>query len=224
MNIEKIQHKYFAKTTIEEDQPVLDFLKKLNSGSHYNYLEAGAGLGRFAKLVKNNFRNLNVSCLEINEQLHKDLIATGLKSFLGSIRKMPFQNNSFDIVHCSHVIEHFGYPEITEVLDELFRVVKTNGFVTIRSPFMRPTFYNDIDHVRPYPPKTILQYFGNKQQQKTAKAQIELVKEFRRPEPWQIGLNIRGINRLNFLIKMFWSKYGWPNGESSGYVAIFKKL
>ncbi len=224
MDIKQIQAKYYTRTTVEEDRPVLDFIKKLSPNNHYNYLEVGAGLGRFVKLVKNNYKNLDIDCLEINEQLHQDLIAAEFKSSLGSICKMPFQNNSFDIVHCSHIIEHLGYPEITQALDELFRVVKTNGYVIIRSPFMHPGFYNDIDHIRPYPPKTILQYFGNRQQQKTAKEQIKLIKEFHRPEPFQINLNIRGISRLNFCLKLFWSKYGWLNDKSSGYVAIFQKL
>ena len=137
---------------------------------------------------------------------------------------MPFSDNSFDIMHCSHVIEHFGYPAITQALDELFRVAKINGYVIIRSPFMHPGFYNDIDHVRPYPPKTIMQYFNHKQQQKTSAQKIKIISEFHRPEPYEINSNFKIITRVNYLLKLIWSKFGWPRGISSGYAAIFQKL
>ncbi len=224
MNLEQIQIKYRDRSTAEEDRPVLNFLKKLISVGSYSYLEVGAGLGRFTELVKNNYRNLDITCLEINPELNQELKAKGFNSLKGSILKMPFSDNGFDIVHCSHVIEHLGYPAIIQALDELFRVVKTNGYVIIRSPFMHPGFYNDIDHVRPYPPKTIMQYFGHRQQQKTSGQKTKIISEFHRMEPYEINFNLKIINRINYLLKLIWSKFGWPNGKSSGYVAIFQKL
>lgn len=223
MNFEKIQNEYFTKSIAEEDQPVLDFLKNLDPNLKYLYLEVGAGLGRFAQLVKNNLKNIDITCLEINKELSNELKIRGLKSAEGDIRQAPFTNNQFDIIHCSHIIEHFGFPEITQVLDELFRIVKPSGYVIFRSPLMHRGFYNNIDHVRPYPPKTIIMYFDYKQQQKKGCCKIKLIKEWQRREPFEININLRGLFSINLFFKLLWNKFGWPKGRPNGYVAIFQK-
>ena len=136
MNHELIQKKYIKECGINEDSTVINFLKKLDTNKNYNYLEAGAGLGRFPLLLKNELKlkNLNITCLDANETLVKELNQKNLKSITGDLIKLPFKDEEFDIVHCSHVIEHLGYPEITKALDEIFRIAKIKGYVIIRSP------------------------------------------------------------------------------------------
>jgi len=48
---------------------------------------------------------------------------------LGNAEKMPFPDNSFDVVICFWSFHHFVYPQ--EVLDEIKRVLKPTGFVLI---------------------------------------------------------------------------------------------
>lgn len=224
MNSKTIQDKHLIKTTAEEDRPVLDFLEKLNPAAGQKYLEAGAGDGRFALLIKKIFAGLDVHCLEINKILNEKLRVQELNSIAGNVCAIPFATDYFDIVHCSHVIEHLNFPQITKALDELFRVVKPNGYVIFRSPIMHRGFYNNIDHIRPYPPKSILQYFNYEQQQKRGHCRIKLFKEWTRREPFEINIGIRGVSFINLFLKAFWNRFGWPRGKASGYIAIFQKL
>lgn len=218
--------RYYSATVEAENRPVLEFLKNQPAKESLRYLEVGAGLGRFPNLLKNDpsFSSLDITCLEINPDLCDNLKKQNLKTIQGSVTDLPFPANSFDVVHCAHVIEHFGYPDITNVLDELMRVTKTHGHIIIRSPLMHGGFYNDIDHVRPYPPKCILQYFDNQQQQKQGQQRIKLIRVWWRKDAYGIPFELPGINALNLLLKMLWTKWHWPQGKANGYVAIFEKI
>ena len=89
------------------------------------------------------------------------------------------------IVHCSHLIEHFKYPEVAQVIDELLRVTKIGGICIIRSPLMWEYFYCDLDHVRPYPPEAIISYFNNDQQQRKGQSKIQVLNIWYRKMPKQ---------------------------------------
>ncbi len=219
MQTKTLQEKYGEETTKREDAPILEFLDSLKKNKKYKYLEAGAGLGRFPTLLKEKNQNLEIECLEINQDLVDEQKKKGLKSTQGSVLEMPYKDETFDIVQASHIIEHFGYPEITKVLDELFRVLKTNGYLIIRTPLMHPGFYNDIDHVRPYPLKTLIQYFNNTQQQETPKFKTKLIRYWNRNGT----LEIESFYKINKLLKFMWLKFNWPKSKPTGYVAIFKK-
>ncbi len=78
---------------------------------------------------------------------------------------LPFENNSFDVVFCNHVLEHIS--DDTKAMQELYRVMKTGGFgifqipqdlsreVTfednsITDPKERAKIFGQYDHVRVY--------------------------------------------------------------------------
>jgi len=215
---------YQERTILNEDEPVLDFLTSLPTTNGYEFLEVGSGLGRFVLLLANIKKHLlNITCLEINKTLANDLSSKGFNVIQGSILDSPFDENKFDVVHCSHVIEHFGYPDVIKLLDYLIKITKTGGYIIIRSPLMHPGFYNDIDHIRPYPPQTIMNYFNNPQQQQKGSASVKLLSNWTRRETAEIYANFPGIWYINLLLKFFWTKFGWPRGKANGYVAIFKK-
>ncbi|MFA6547319.1 MAG: methyltransferase domain-containing protein [Candidatus Magasanikbacteria bacterium] len=48
------------------------------------------------------------------------------------ITNLPFNDNSFDIIFCSHVLEHIV--DDNKALKELFRVLKPDGFAIIQVP------------------------------------------------------------------------------------------
>ena len=230
MNNKKLENKYVATSMAREDQAVFDFLVTLKKGMTYEWLEAGAGLGRFAFLVKNESpKNLkaNIVCLEINKKLVDHLEKTGLQTINESVQRMSFNDETFDLVHASHLIEHFSYPTIIDVLDELFRVTKKNGYVIIRSPLMYSGFWNDIDHVRPYPPKCILQYFDHAQQQRGGQSKIRLIHSWLRQEAITLNSpNWPGFLSwpINWLLKSLWIATGYPKDKANGYVAVFQKI
>ena len=57
---------------------------------------------------------------------------------LRDIRKgMPFSDNTFDLIYCSHVLEHFGGEDFVFIMNELHRILKPYGELTIVSPYYK---------------------------------------------------------------------------------------
>ncbi|NIK72950.1 SAM-dependent methyltransferase [Thermonema lapsum] len=81
------------------------------------------------------------------------------------IRRMPLEDNSFDIIFCNHVLEHIDDEQ--QALRELYRVLRPGGWAllqvpinyelehtfedpSIESPEAREKYYGQNDHVRQY--------------------------------------------------------------------------
>lgn len=208
-----------------EDKMVRHFLKKQNtSNENIEYLEVGSGLGNFVSIVKKEF-DFNVYAVEINSELADRTSQMGISTFNVNFVDNQFADESFHIVHCSHVIEHIPYPAIVDFLDEMFRITKKGGYVIIRSPLMSYNFFSDIDHIRPYPPKCILNYYSNPQQQRTGGYKIIAEKIKIRRAPFAINsYSYAPVWRsINLFFKILKTLFGLPFAEANGYVAIFKK-
>jgi ubiquinone/menaquinone biosynthesis C-methylase UbiE len=149
----------------------------------------------------------------------------GVKMYNINFMDNKFPDNLFDIVHCSHVIEHIAYPKIMTFLDELIRITKPGGHIIIRSPLMSPGFLLNIDHIRPYPPKAILDYYSNPQQQVVGEYSITPVKIHLRRGPYQINPYSYNVffRTINLFFKLSWSSLRIPFSGLSSYIAIFRK-
>lgn len=110
-----------------------------------------AFLKRFRKL-----KNLDYTTTDLNSPL-ADVKA--------DICRLPFQDESFDIVLCNHVLEHI--PDDTRAMSELFRVMRRGGWgifqvpqelgrtLTLEDPSItdkrdRAKIFGQYDHVRVY--------------------------------------------------------------------------
>jgi SAM-dependent methyltransferase len=222
---EKQKQVFFEKGFSREDQPVLSFFESLKGNKNLKYLELGSGLGRFPLKLKNIYKEIEINCIEINPDLAKKTSDKGLETIISNATSLPFKDRHFDIVHCSHLIEHLGFPEIATALDEMVRVTKINGYIIIRSPLMHPDFYWDIDHVRPYPPETILNYFRNQQQQKTGGNNLKEILCWYRRGNYKIH-NI-GFSKIKYIINgllaLLWTYFKFPFSRKDGYVLILEK-
>lgn len=102
-------------------------------------LEAGSGSGRFCiELARQNPKreivgvDLSKKMLEISRR-GVELRKLSNVSFLeADIFKLPFQNNSFDVVFNKGVIEHFD--NYKDILEEMIRVTKHGGKVIVGVP------------------------------------------------------------------------------------------
>lgn len=109
----------------------------------------------FVKIFK-NLPNLNY----ITADLHSPLA-----DVKADILNLPFENESFDIVFCNHVLEHIIDDE--KAMSELYRVMKKGGFgifqvpqdltlentyedFSITQPKERAKHFGQYDHVRIY--------------------------------------------------------------------------
>ena len=103
------------------------------------------------------------------KQKNLDYITADLESPIADVKadicNLPFKNEEFDIVFCNHVLEHI--PDDTKAMQELYRVLKNDGFGifqipqdihrketfednTITDPEERTKIFGQYDHVRIY--------------------------------------------------------------------------
>ena len=133
------------------DLEVLEYLKGCK-----RILDVGCGKGRF--MLKSPDR---IEGIDIDEGNVVECKKEGLKVRVGDVLDLPYEDSSFDCVHTSHVIEHFFPKDLYRALGEMDRVLKSGGILVIRSPCAYDGFWGEIDHVRPYPARTIQGYLKN---------------------------------------------------------------
>ena len=74
-------------------------------------------------------------------------VTTDLESPLADVKadicNLPFEDNSFDIIFCNHVLEHI--PDDTKAMKELYRVLKSGGYGIFQIPqdLSRDTTFED---------------------------------------------------------------------------------
>jgi SAM-dependent methyltransferase len=119
-------------------------------------LDVGCGDGAFVALTGGRAVPLDSSLetLRANTRLglRNGVVASGLA--------LPFADGSFDGVHCSHLIEHFAPADAYRLLSEMGRVLQVGGVLVLCSPLMWSGFYDDLSHVRPYPPRAVMRYLS----------------------------------------------------------------
>ena len=69
--------------------------------------------------------------IDIREDMRPDVVA--------DLRYLPIPNETFDVVHASHSLEHFKWTEVHTVIDEWTRVLKVGGEIRIAVPNLRYT-------------------------------------------------------------------------------------
>ena len=103
------------------------------------------------------------------KQKNLDYITSDIESPIADVKAdicdLPFDDNSFDIIFCNHVLEHI--PDDTKAIQELYRVLKPNGMGifqipqdlsrektfeddTITDQKERAKIFGQYDHVRVY--------------------------------------------------------------------------
>ncbi len=119
-------------------------------------LDAGCGRGMFLKMLEKRGVGIDGSrdnvayCRSIGLDVHEVLLP-GI---------LPFGDNEFDGIYCSHLIEHFAPNDAIDILTGLDRVLRPGGVLLIRSPLYSPSFFDDPTHVRPYHLHCILNLLG----------------------------------------------------------------
>lgn len=80
-------------------------------------------------------------------QSNLEYITTDLRSPLADVKAdichLPFENDSFDVIFCNHVLEHI--PDDQKAMQELFRVLRKGGWAIFQIPqdLNRATTFQD---------------------------------------------------------------------------------
>jgi len=112
-----------------------DHFKKYFNGK---ILEIGSAEGNNTKFLKEkyNIKDSDIYCIEIDEKkLEKAKNKVKANYYLGDARDLPFEENTFDLVYCSEVIEHMPTKEDhKKLIKEIKRVLKNGGHCIITTP------------------------------------------------------------------------------------------
>ena len=116
-----------------------------------NILDVGCGTGTF--LEEWSYAGKGI---DINRENVAYCQERGLDVTIGSALDLPFANNSFDGVHCSHLMQVFMPDDAASLIRELCRVVHDKGIIVITTLNWFPRFFRHPENARPYPPDAIL--------------------------------------------------------------------
>ena len=104
----------------------------------FNLLEAGSGSGKasilLGKNVRRTFLDISPSALQFAKKLSTRFGTSNIDYVEGDIFIMPFENNQFTLTWNIGVVEHYSKKEIKEILREMIRVTKNDGYVIIGFP------------------------------------------------------------------------------------------
>lgn len=91
----------------------------------------------------------------------------GVLAVQGRAEKCPFKEESFGAITSIHTIEHFSAETLVGFLRECFRLLQPFGFLILESPMPSTSFWDTLDHVRPYPPKAIRKFLNRGEYKQT---------------------------------------------------------
>ncbi len=132
MNTQVKKDHYFRKKYDDLDRFISYFyqvdLSQDAVGGGVKILEIGKGNGFYSDYMKK--LGYQVTTCDFDKDLNPDVVA--------DIRKLPFLDNSFDLVTAFEVLEHLPFAEVEVALSELKRV--SNGKVLISVPYKSTYF------------------------------------------------------------------------------------
>ena len=144
-------------------------------------LDVGCGNGTNMTILKNQGYN-NITGCDISHEMisicrHKNLQTIELEDLTQG-------HQTYDVLLVSHVIEHIGYPQITDFLNFYLSKLRDGGKMIIITPLLSNKFYTDIDHIKPYNIDALLHLFNTQTERSQAYSKsynCELIDiEFRR--------------------------------------------
>lgn len=123
------------------NQPCVDRILEDIEG---DILEVGCGNGYLSELISEKGHQTTAVDIALNDNLQAD---SKVKYIESSSESLPFEDNSFDTVVCTHTLEHVR--DIQKTLSELRRVAKNNLIIVV--PCERPYKYTFNLHIHFFP-------------------------------------------------------------------------
>lgn len=208
-------------------EPFFELAKKYIEPSS-KVLDIGSGNGSFPKFCQRD----DFYLFDGNENTVAVLKNNYNNVFLGQLPKLPFDNDFFDVIHCSHVVEHLEPEVFYQTLKEMDRCLKDGGKLIISAPLYWSGFYNDLSHVRPYNPKVYLNYLCSEQINSRTRPLIstnyikkELVYRYLESDSLILYNTLKNNFLVNSFIKILnrLKKGGFVLYERTGYTIVLIK-
>lgn len=122
-------------------------------------LDYGCGRGEISQAFRT--RGFQVVAADTAHDAGQSLEENDYVLLDGTKRRLPFADETFDVVFSKSVIEHLSEPLVT--MSELVRVLKPGGQLISLTPDWEQNFkifFDDVTHIRPYSRKTMSQLYG----------------------------------------------------------------
>ena len=137
----------FGKTS-KKNQWKIDMLVNLININD-SILDLGCAVGNIANFIPKTCKYYGIDYNESNIEFAQK---KGLNvQYCDLIKgKLPFDDNMFNKIYFSHVIEHLEVRIQVQIMHEIYRVLKDNGKVIVFAPTAyNPFFWDNCTHVRP---------------------------------------------------------------------------
>ncbi|MDI6743447.1 MAG: class I SAM-dependent methyltransferase [Smithella sp.] len=118
--------KIYLSATVEE------VLKRLKTREgEFLHLDIGSGTGELVRLFKTRLKTRSFCCDYSNELMKLPGQPVDMVD-LNVDKKLPYQDNMFDIVTATEVVEHLE--DFRAILREIYRVLKPGGICVLTTP------------------------------------------------------------------------------------------
>lgn len=107
---------------IHEINKILNYMEKEEKR---NLLDLGSGPGKQGKIFKD--KGIDVTCIDISEEMVKACRERGLKSYVIDFYNLSFEKETFDAAWAMNTLLHVPKNSINEVLQNIKKILKTNG-------------------------------------------------------------------------------------------------
>jgi len=108
----------------------LKMVEKKHKKFPATHLDIGSGAGSLIKLLKSKFQIKSFACDYTDSLMKEKDVEVAIANL--NYEKLPYQNNTFDIVTCTEVVEHLEH--YRETIQEAYRVLKPSGTLVISTP------------------------------------------------------------------------------------------
>lgn len=231
---ERVKKLYYSVIWYDYDVPIiLHFFRKYfnQHKKEFRVLDVGCGYGK--KLIALEQAGYDVLGVDVNPKIVEANQKQGLTCI--TVESFLQQQEQFDIILMSHIIEHFNPSDLKDFMDGYLDRLKVGGYLIIATPLLTENFYNDFDHIKPYSPSAIMMVFGktDSQVQYYSRNQLTLTDiKFRRRHyrfTFVRGKYVRSITTKFYQVAEFIStmlclmSFGWF-GKKDGWVGVFRKI
>lgn len=143
ISLKRFISKYFSfmDNSNSRDTWVIKKLKEIPKGK--KILDAGAGENKYKKYCK----HLEYKSQDFNKYdgkgdsigLQTDTWDVGGIDIVSDVTSIPVDDNSFDYILCTEVLEHIPYPDMA--IKEFSRILKKGGGLILTAPFCSQTHF-----------------------------------------------------------------------------------
>jgi ubiquinone/menaquinone biosynthesis C-methylase UbiE len=127
------------------NKPSLEYILNNIDPASVNAIDIGCGHGFLLKQIHSKFPKILLHGFDIKDKSESE----AYEYTKGNIEKLPFPDKNFDVVICSHVVEHLI--NLDQCLQELKRITRKQLFII--TPCQRYFYYTLDEHVNFFPYK-----------------------------------------------------------------------